>query len=327
MKPSVFVHTWTPDDVLEDLRTKFEVDHHDHINNGGLPASEIHDRVRGKDGFMVLGARVDEELLQAAGESLKIVANCAVGVDDIDIAACTRAGVQVTNTPDVLTDAVADMAIGLMLAVGRRIVEADQYTRAGRFQGPPFGLFWGAEIRGETLGIVGMGRIGQATARRAKGFGLDIVYHNRNRLESAREAELGAAWLSLEDLLARARYVILLTPLTDQTHHLIDARRLSQMRPDGYLINVSRGPVVHERALLEALQAGTIAGAALDVYEFEPKMTDGLAALSNTVLTPHIASANVATRHGMIALAAKNLSAVLAGEAPLTPVNRLDGSG
>lgn len=323
MRKSVFVYTWAPDSLLDNLRAKFDVDHHDHVNNAALSNDDFISRIRDKDGLVVLAAPVKQALIEACGNRLRFVANCAVGVDNIDVDACTRAGIQVTNTPDVLTDAVADMAIGLLLAVSRRIVEADQYTRAGRFNGPSFGLFWGAEIRGETLGIIGMGRIGQETAIRARGFGLNVVYHNRNRLDSAREAEIGAAWEPLDSLLQKSRYVILLTPLTEQTKHLINHERLALMRPDAFLINVSRGPVVHEEALLGALRTQSIGGAALDVYEFEPKVTEGLRSLPNVVLTPHIASGNVATRHAMVELAARNMTSMLEGGPPLTPVNEL----
>ena len=323
MKPAVFVHSWVPEPILADLERRFEVDHVDVFKTGVLPPDEFARHAKGKQGLMVLTAPVPGELLKASAGMLKVVAAVAVGVDNIDVAAATAAGIQVTNTPGVLTDAVADMSIAMVLALGRRLVEADRYTRAGKFGGSSFPLFWGATVVGETLGIIGMGRIGQAVARRARGFGLKLVYHNRNRVDQAIEAELGATWLPLEGLLAAARYVLLLTPLSDQTRHLINAQRLKAMRKDAFLINVSRGPVVHEAALLDALKRGAIAGAALDVYEFEPDITPGLVELDNVVLTPHIASGTVETRHAMVRVAAENLIACLSGAPAPNPVNRV----
>ncbi len=323
MTESVFIHSWVPDDVLEDLRARYDVDHFDFFKHGVLSQDALARRVAGKTAIMTLQIHIPASVIAANAGSLKVISSVSVGVDDIDVEAATKAGVQVTNTAGVLDDAVADFAIAMLLAAGRRIVEADRYTRAGRFAGPSFPLFWGARVNGETLGIVGLGRIGRQVARRARGFGLEIVYHNRTRVASDVEEALGARWLPLEDLLGCARYVLLQLPLTPQTTHLIDAERLALMRKDAYLLNISRGPVVHEAALLEALRDGMIAGAALDVYEFEPKVTEGLKALDNVVLTPHIASADVETRHNMVRLAARNLNAALAGETVPNPVNHL----
>lgn len=323
VKPSVFVHTWAPDDVLADLEQRYEIDYVNTIDVGFLPADKVAAHAAGKVGIIVLQAPVVADVFTANAGTLKAVASVSVGVDNIDVPAATKAGVQVTNTAGVLNDAVADMAMGLLLAAGRRIVEADRYTRAGKFQGSNFELFWGAKVKGETLGIVGFGRIGREVARRARGFGLNIVYHNRNRVDSEIEKELGATYVSLEDLLKQSRYVILLTPLTPETTHMVNAERLALMRKDGFLINISRGPVVHEEALLAALQAGQIAGAALDVYEFEPKVSPGLMALENVVLLPHIASGDVETRHAMVRVAAQNLTAALSGERVSHPVNRI----
>ena len=321
MKKSVFLHSWAPDDVLADLKAHFDVDQVNIFETGPLDRETFNRHVAGKDGILVQQNRVDAEMLAEHAGTLKVVANVAVGVDNIDVDAATRLGIQITNTPDVLTEAVADMSMALTLAVARRVVEADRYTRAGKFQGNPFPLFWGADITGETFGIVGMGRIGQALARRARGFGLDIVYHKRSRLDSAAEKELGATWLPLDDLLKKARFIVLLTPLTPETKHLIGARELGLMRKDAYLVNISRGPVVEEAALIAALEEKRIAGAALDVYEFEPKFSEALPKLDNVVLTPHIGSASAGTRAGMVRLAARNLKAALLGEAVPSPVN------
>lgn len=320
---SVFIHSWTPDDVLADLRARYEVDRFDFFAHGVMPQDELARRVAGKTAVMTLQIRIPGEVIAANAGTLKVVSSISVGVDDIDVAAATRAGVQVTNTAGVLDDAVADFGMAMLLAVGRRVVESDRYTRAGKFAGPSFPLFWGARVKGETLGVIGLGRIGRQTALRARGFGLNIVYHNRNRAAPEVERELGARRLPLEELLATARYVLLQLPLTPETTHLIDAERLALMRRDAYLLNISRGPVVDEAALVEALRSGRIAGAALDVYEFEPRVSEGLKSLDNAVLTSHIASADVETRHEMVRLAARNMTAVLDGAAPPNPVNRV----
>lgn len=320
---SVFIHSWTPDDVLADLRARYEVDRFDFFRHGVMPQDELARRIAGKTAVMTLQIRIPGEVIAANAGTLKVVSSISVGVDDIDVAAATRAGVQVTNTAGVLDDAVADFGMAMLLAVGRRVVESDRYTRAGKFAGPSFPLFWGARVKGETLGVIGLGRIGRQTALRARGFGLNIVYHNRNRAAPEVERELGAHWLPLEELLATARYVLLQLPLTPETTHLIDAERLALMRRDAYLLNISRGPVVDEAALVEALRSGRIAGAALDVYEFEPCVSEGLKSLDNAVLTSHIASADVETRHEMVRLAARNMKAVLDGAAPPNPVNRV----
>lgn len=320
---SVFIHSWTPDDVLADLRARYEVDRFDFFAHGVMPQDELARRVAGKTAVMTLQIRIPGEVIAANAGTLKVVSSISVGVDDIDVAAATRAGVQVTNTAGVLDDAVADFGMAMLLAVGRRVVESDRYTRAGKFAGPSFPLFWGARVKGETLGVIGLGRIGRQTALRARGFGLNIVYHNRNRAAPEVERELGARRLPLEELLATARYVLLQLPLTPETTHLIDAERLALMRRDAYLLNISRGPVVDEAALVEALRSGRIAGAALDVYEFEPRVSEGLKSLDNAVLTSHIASADVETRHEMVRLAARNMKAVLDGAAPPNPVNRV----
>lgn len=320
---SVFIHSWTPDDVLADLRARYEVDRFDFFAHGVMPQDELARRIAGKTAVMTLQIRIPGEVIAANAGTLKVVSSISVGVDDIDVAAATRAGVQVTNTAGVLDDAVADFGMAMLLAVGRRVVESDRYTRAGKFAGPSFPLFWGARVKGETLGVIGLGRIGRQTALRARGFGLNIVYHNRNRAAPEVERELGARRLPLEELLATARYVLLQLPLTPETTHLIDAERLALMRRDAYLLNISRGPVVDEAALVEALRSGRIAGAALDVYEFEPRVSEGLKSLDNAVLTSHIASADVETRHEMVRLAARNMKAVLDGAAPPNPVNRV----
>ncbi len=318
---AVFVHSWVPDELGARLDNQFVTDYHDVFADGLLEGEPLTARFQGKDGVLLLGAFVGEDIFRACDGALKIVANIAVGVDNIDVEAATRHGVLVTNTPGVLDEPVADMSMALVLAVGRRLTEGDRYVRAGKFRTHPFSLMWSADIGGETLGIIGLGRIGKRVAARARGFGMKVCYHNRNRIPQEEADRLGVEWRSLPELLAEARYVLLLCPLTRETRHLIGAHELSSMRSDAFLVNVARGPVVHEQALVQALKHGEIAGAALDVYEFEPKLDRALWEMENVVLTPHIASATTSTRLAMIELAARNLEgALLGGDVP-TAIN------
>ena len=279
--------------------------------------------VAGCDGILtLLTDRVDDELLDAAGPGLRVVANYAVGYDNIDVAACTRRGIRVGNTPDVLTESTADLAWALMLAAARRLPEGVDHVRAGRWRtwGPT--LLLGADVHGATLGIVGFGRIGQAVARRATGFGMDVRYHARNRVSGAVEAALGATFSSLDDLLARSDFVSLHVSLTPETRGMIDAGALRRMRSTAILVNTSRGPVVDTAALVEALRAGTIAGAALDVTDPEPLPADhALLSIPSCLVVPHVASATHATRDRMAELAVGNLLAGLRGEPLPHPVN------
>lgn len=264
--------------------------------------------------------KIDVEVMEAAGDALKIVANMAVGYDNIDVEAAKERGVVVTNTPGVLDETTADIAFALVLAAARRLGEAERLLRAGKWEwwGPK--QLVGVDVWGKSLGVVGMGRIGAAVARRGKGFGMEIVYHNRSRDEGA-ERELDARYLDLGKLLETADFVSVHTPLTDETRHLIGAEELARMKPTAVLVNTSRGPVVDEAALAEALAEGRIFAAGLDVYEEEPKVHQKLLELENAVLAPHIGSASVETRERMAALAAENVVAVLSGEEPKTPVD------
>ena len=250
-----------------------------------------------------------------------MIANYGVGVDNIDLDAATKRGVLVSNTPDVLTDATADIAFALILAVARRVVEGDKRNREGKFKYWAPLHFLGREITGKTLGIMGMGRIGTAVARRARGFEMEILYHNRRKIERADEEALGAQYVSKETLLSESDFISLHVPLTDQTVHLIGHEELKLMKPTAYLINTSRGAVVHERALVEALKGNRIAGAGLDVYENEPEMAPGLGTLDNAVLLPHMGSATQETRTKMGQCAADNLLAGLRGEIPPNCLN------
>ncbi|MDP9412378.1 MAG: D-glycerate dehydrogenase [Actinomycetota bacterium] len=281
---------------------------------------ELLGAARGAEGVLsTVTEKIDGEFMDAAGEGLKVVANMAVGYDNVDVVAARERGIVVTNTPGVLDETTADVAFMLLLAAARRLGESERVLRSGRWEwwGPK--LFTGPDVWGKRLGIVGLGRIGQAVARRARGFGMEIVYHNRSRKPEAEE-ELGARYLELDELLRTADFVSIHTPLTDETHHLIGAEELEKMRPRAVLVNTSRGPVVDEAALADALVQGRIFAAGLDVYEEEPKVHPKLLDLENAVLAPHIGSGSIETRDKMATLAAENLAAVLRGEAPKTPI-------
>jgi glyoxylate reductase len=283
--------------------------------------SELLEAARGANGILSTATeKVDGEVMDAAGGGLKVIANMAVGYDNVDVRAAGERGVVVTNTPGVLDETTADVAFMLMLAAARRLGEAERLLRAGRWEwwGPK--QLRGLDVWGKKLGIVGMGRIGQAVARRARGFGMEILYHNRSRNEDA-ENELAARYLGLEDMLRESDFVSVHTPLTEETRHLIGERELGLMKPTAVLVNTSRGPVVDEGSLAEALANGRIFAAGLDVYEEEPRVHPGLLELENAVLAPHIGSASMETRDRMATLAAENLRAVLSGEPAKTPVD------
>ena len=279
-----------------------------------LAPGELHAAVRGADAAVtMLHDRVDAAFLAAAGDRLRVVANVAVGYDNVDVDAARARGVAITNTPGVLTDATADLAIALLLAVTRRIGEGERLIRSGAPWAWSIDFMLGRGLRGKTLGIVGYGEIGRATAVRARAFGMDVVYTKRSRGGDPGQVELG-------ELLERSHVVSLHCPLTPETRHLVDADALARMRADAYLVNTARGPVVDEAALAAALRDGGIAGAALDVFEREPEVHPGLVGLKNAVLVPHLGSATVETRTAMAELAAANVLAVLAGDGPVTPV-------
>lgn len=259
------------------------------------------------------------ETLFRACPRLRVVANCAVGFDNVHLEAARRHRVWVTNTPDVLTEATADLAWALILAVTRRVVEADRFLREGRFRGWALDLLLGAGLQGETLGVVGYGRIGRAVARRGQAFGMRVVFADRLDVPVS---DPPALQLPLEELLAASRVVTLHTPLDATTRHLLDERRLRSMRPGAFLVNTARGPLVDEEALVRVLGEGHLAGAGLDVYEDEPEVRPGLLGLPNVVLLPHLGSATAETRAAMAELAAANLVAVLEGREPPSPVVR-----
>jgi glyoxylate reductase len=313
--PAVLVTRGVPAPVLERLAGRCKPD----VWEGGgvMPRAELLGRVAGKAGIMaMLTDRVDAELLDRAGPSLRVVANYAVGYDNIDLDACTARRVLAANTPDVVTEATADLAWALLLAAARRVAEGDRFLRAARpwIWGPEF--FLGREVHGKTLGVLGLGRIGRAVARRAAGFGMPVLYHARHRLAPDAEAALGVAWRELDDLLAEADFVTIHIGLTPATRHLIGAAELRRMKPTAVLVNTARGPIVDEAALASALRAGEIGAAGLDVFEREPEVHPDLLELDNVTIVPHLGTATVETRIAMGMTAADNLLAVLDGRRP-----------
>jgi glyoxylate reductase len=282
--------------------------------------------VRGKQALLcLLTERIDGELLDAAPE-LRVVANLAVGYDNVDVAAATARGVVVTNTPDVLTDATADLTWALILSAARRVVEGDTLVRNGTWTGWSPTQLLGVSLTGKTLGIFGMGKIGAAVARRARGFSMSVIYTNRTR-NAAVEAELGARAVSFDELLEQSDVLALHAPSTPETHHVIDAAALARLRPGAILVNTARGPLIDEAALVEALKSRRIAAAGLDVFEREPQLAPGLAALDNVVLLPHLGSATAEARGAMVELCCRNILAVLAGEPAITPLNQVPAGG
>ena len=285
-----------------------------------MKAPELAEACREVEGLLVVGARVGEEVLSQAPK-LRVVANAGVGYDHIDVAACTRRRIPVTNTPGVLTDTTADLTFALLVCAARRIVEGDRFVREGRWQRWEWGYFWGADIHAKTLGLYGFGRIGQAVARRGRGFSMRIIYHSRHRVAEAIERELEARYVDKETLLRESDFLSLHVPLTRETEHAIGAAELALMKPTAFLINTARGKVVGEEALVAALKERKIAGAGLDVFEHEPRVHPALLELPNVVLAPHVGSATAETRLKMAMLAAENLLAALEGRRPPNVVN------
>jgi lactate dehydrogenase-like 2-hydroxyacid dehydrogenase len=285
-----------------------------------LPVPELARRVADCDAIIPMGAHPIPETILAAAPRLRIVAVAAVGYNIVDVEAATRRGILVTNTPGVVTETAADMAWALMLGVARRVPESDRFIRGGNWTGVYWSQLVGTDVHGTTLGIIGLGRIGQAIARSGQGFGMRVLYHNRKRDLEA-ERNLGLEYRTKADLLREADFVVLSVPLSPETRHSIGAAELALMKPTAFLVNVARGPVVDEAALVEALRAGRIAGAGLDVFEEEPKVHSGLLGLENLALTPHIGSASRATRLKMATRAAENCLAALEGRRPTNLVN------
>jgi glyoxylate reductase len=308
-----------PDDIVAPLLAEHEVE----INAKCEPMDreELLRKLPDKGGLIcTITEEIDSELLNI-GASLRMIANFAVGFNNIDVSACSERGVWVSNTPGVLTDATADLTFGLILSIGRRIVEGDKRLRAGEWKAfVPF-QFLGTEVHGKTLGIIGLGHIGTAVARRTAGFEMTVLYHKRRRIIESEEKALGVRYADFNELLQQSDFVSLHVPLNENTHHMIGANELDMMKSSAYLINVSRGPVVNESALVTALRSERIAGAALDVYENEPALAPGLADLQNVILLPHIGSATMETRRAMASLAVDNLLIGLRGHIPPNCLN------
>ena len=311
-RPEVFVTRKLPQKALTMIEKEcsLEINPHDRAMTRG----ELQEAIQGINGLLcLLTDDIDEELLDL-NPDLKVIANYAVGYDNIDVEACTQKGIPVSNTPGVLDDTTADLAWTLLMCTARRVIEADKFIRAGKYEGWGPMMFLGGDIYNKTLGIIGLGRIGTGVARRArKGFGMDVNYYDANRKKEA-EKELGINYLELNDLLQTSDFISIHVPLTSATEKMIGEKEFKIMKESAYLVNTARGAVIDEKALLQALRDGEIAGAGLDVYEDEPKLTPGLAGQDNVVLLPHIGSASIETRTKMATMAADNLLAGLKGE-------------
>ncbi len=324
MKPSILVTRHVYPEAIAILEAAGDVHYND--SSDGLSAQALRAAAAGKRAIVCqLTDRIDAALMDSAGD-LAVIANVAVGFDNIDVPAATERGIVVTNTPGVLTGTTADLAFALILASARRIAEADRFLRAGRWHQWEIDLLCGHDIHGHTLGILGLGRIGQGMARRASGFDMRVVYHDMQRARPDQEREWGIEYVDIEyvdkeTVCREADFLSIHVPLTEQTRHLVGAAELERMKPTAVLVNTSRGPVVDEKALADALENGRIASAGLDVFEAEPEVESRLLALENVVLVPHIGSASIKTRTRMCTMAAENAVAVLSGRRPENPVN------
>lgn len=320
MKPKVLVTRAVFPEVIEMLSQHFDVESNQEDEVYG--EAELMRRLQGKDGvFSNPTDRVSAELIRSV-PGLKAVCNMAVGYNNIDVAAATAAGIMVTNTPDVLNETTADLGWALLMAAARRVTESEHYLRAGLWKKWSYDGFLGADIHGSTVGIIGMGRIGQAIARRSIGFDMNVVYHNRSRLTPEQEAYANnARYLGKEELLRSADHVVLVLPYSAASHHTIGAAELAMMKPTATLVNIARGGIVDDAALIEALKRGTIAAAGIDVFENEPAFNPGFLELKNVALTPHIGSASRPTRMAMATTAARNLIAALSGQLPPNLLN------
>ena len=307
-------------EVVEALSRRFDTEHN--AEDQPLPPDELARRLAGKHGAMTTVMDRIDDAVMARCPGLEVISNIAVGYNNVDVAAATKRGIRVTNTPGVLNDTTADLTFALLMAAARRIAEGDATVRGGDWK-VAFGVqyFLGVDIHHATLGIIGIGRIGQAVARRAAGFDMRVIYHDPTRLSEADERRLGVTYVQRDELLAQADFVVVMVPYMPATHHLIGAAEIARMKPTAILVNSARGGIVDDAALVAALAAGTIAGAGLDVFEGEPELHPGYRRLRNVVLTPHIGSASRATRLAMCNTAVANLTAVLEGREPPNPVN------
>ncbi len=320
MKPKVFITRPMPEPVVKRLEDYCEVE--SHSADSPLPENELARILREHriEGLLLAGARVTGQVVKEAAQ-LRVVANAGVGYDNVDVAACSARRIPVTNTGGVLEETTADLVFALLLSVARRVVEGDRFIREGGWKQWSWSLLWGSDIHHRTLGIYGFGNIGQAVARRARGFSMRILYHSRRRVDRGIEREMGAEYVSKETLLAESDFITLHVPYAPETHHLMGKTELALMKPSAFLINTARGKVVDEAALAEALESGGLAGAGLDVFEEEPQIHPSLLKLPNVVLTPHVGSGTAATRLKMASLAAENLLAALQGRRPPNVVN------
>jgi gluconate 2-dehydrogenase len=319
MKPRILISRYVFPEVLEHLCPHFEIDANQ--ADGELGVAGLKARLADKQGVMTaVSDPVTDEVIAAAPQ-LKAICNFAVGYNNIDLAACTRAGIMATNTPGVLDDTTADLAWALLMASARRLPAAERWLRDGKWSGWQLDQWLGSDVHHATLGILGMGRIGQAVARRARGFDMPVIYHNRSRLPADREAACNATWVDKATLLRQADFLVLLLPYSATNHHAIGAAELALMKPTAHLINAARGGIVDDAALIAALRAGRLAGAGMDVFEGEPKFNPGFLDLDNVVLTPHIGSSSRATRLAMTMTAADNLIAALTGQRPPNLLN------
>lgn len=317
MKQKVFITRLIPQQGIDILKEHFEVSVFP--EKRPIKKKELKRLAKGCDGLIpLLTDRVDAEIMDKTG--IKAISNFAVGVDNVDIEAATARKIPVMNTPGVLTNATADLTFSLILGTARRLVEADNYFRTGKWNGWDPLLLLGGDVSGKTLGIVGLGRIGKAVAERAKGFGMEVIYNSRAKFQDD-ERLLGIKFVSLKELLKKSDFVTLHTPYTEATHHLIGRKELELMKPSAYLINTARGQIINEEELIEGLQEGLIAGAGLDVYYAEPKFNKELAKLTNVILLPHIGSASLETRTNMAIIAAENLKNALFGNRPAHIIN------
>jgi glyoxylate reductase len=320
MKPKIFVTRRLPEGAMSFLEENFSVtcNPFDRV----LTRQELLDGVIGQDGLLpLLTDRIDGEVMDKAGPQLKIIANYAVGYNNLDIPAATARKIAVTNTPGVLTDTTADLTMALLLAVARRIAESDVYTRAGKYEGWAPLLYVGTNVHHKTLGLMGFGRIGMAVAKRALGFDMNILYHDEGPVDPETAKQFGASGVDRETVLRESDFISLHVPLTPGTHHLMGPKEFALMKPSAFIINTSRGEVIDEQALVEALEKKQIAGAALDVYEKEPEIAPALKTMPNVILLPHIGSASLETRTKMGMMAAENLVAYFKGQKPPNCLN------
>ena len=324
LKPKILVARAVFPDVIEHLAHYFEVESNQ--DDRIFTEAELAEKIRDKQGIFTTPSERISAAIIAQNPQLKAICNMAVGYNNIDLDAATRASIIVTNTPDVLNETTADFAWALLMATARRVTESEHWLRAGLWQKWRYDTFLGADVHGSILGIIGMGRIGQAIARRSMGFDMQVLYHNRSRLSADKEAYANnATFVEKEDLLRRADHVILVLPYSQQTHHTIGAAELAWMKPSATLVNIARGGIIDDLALIVTLRAKRIAAAGLDVFENEPRFNPEFLTLTNVVLTPHIASASEPTRRAMAYCAADNLIAALSGGQPPNLLNQING--